>query len=118
MDDGCARRHVGALLAEKGWSGRPTFHLMFMTTGFFRPPARITVMDYWRTWADHPKLIRQWKREEFESAFEALRAVGVVDDTDREAFEAKTSMTQPCRSRRGCASSGGSPWSSMIAANS
>jgi len=81
------------LLTEERWSGHPTFHLMFMTTGFFYPKARQSLAEYWRVWAENRGAIRQWKRPEYDDAFAKLLSLGIVGEGDRESFHQSTTNT-------------------------
>jgi hypothetical protein len=78
---------VRRLLEEKRWTVRPSFHLMFMSTGFFRPAVKLHALEYWSRWAEHRSRIRQWKREEFEGAFQALLEMGIAGPEDRAEFD-------------------------------
>ena len=89
-----ASEDVTALLAEKRWSGRPGFHLMYMTSGFFRPRGTQTLAEYWTFWRGNPQWIRQWKRADFDSAFTQLLTAGVVQKEDRPAFNHGATATK------------------------
>lgn len=92
--DTCSCEEMLALLQRERWRAWPIFHLMYMTTGFFRPKPRQSVAEYWNIWQSRRELIRQWRREEFNAAFAALAELGVVDETDREEFERSTHQTK------------------------
>ena len=85
---------VDELLREPRWDGWPNFHLMFMSTSFFRPGHRQGVQDYWAKWAGRPELIRQWRREEFDAAFAALIELDMVGADRRAQFDACTKDTK------------------------
>jgi hypothetical protein len=44
-------------------------------------------------WAENPKLIKQWKRSEFEAAFVALLELGMVTEANRAEFDGHTKTT-------------------------
>ena len=85
---------VARLLAEKRWTARPSFHLMFVTTGFFRPTAKLSVLDYWSRWVERTTFIRQWRREEYQAAFDALLGMGMVSQEDRAEFDRTVTRTK------------------------
>lgn len=81
---------IDALLRDQHWHAWPNFHLMFMTSGFFRPGHRHEVRDYWTRWASHQELLRRWSRDEFERAFVALRELDIVRADQRADFDQHT----------------------------
>jgi hypothetical protein len=81
---------VDKLLQQPGWTGWSNFHLMFMTSGFFRPGHLTDLREFWRRWAERPDLIRQWRRAEFNEAFAALLELGIVSPNQREEFNRHT----------------------------
>jgi len=85
---------IASLLAEKRWVGRPSFHLMYITTGFFRPKTKLDTEEYWRRWLARVPLIRQWRRAEFAQAFQTLVEMGVVDEDDRAEFDRTATNTR------------------------
>lgn len=85
---------VDALLGQPGWQGRPNFHLLFMTSTFFRPGHRHGVHDYWSRWMGQPERIRLWKRNEFDAAFATLLELDMVTPEDRAAFDHQTVATK------------------------
>lgn len=89
-----SQTEIAQLLYEKRWIIRPSFHLMFVTTGFFRPPTKLNVLDYWSRWAEHISAIRQWKREEFETAFQLLIDMGIASSEDRAEFDRTVTNTK------------------------
>lgn len=79
---------VAALIQAPRWSGVRNFHLMFMTTGFFRQQrGTISFPAYWNLWASNPSMIRRWRRAEFDSAFDTLSKAGIAADADRAEFD-------------------------------
>lgn len=84
---------VKALLAQPRWTGQPNFHVMFMTSGFFHGRISLSIEQYWRIWAQDPSLIRQWKREEYQVAFDKLVSLGLVTDARRGEFDDVTVKT-------------------------
>ena len=84
---------IEELLGAERWSGQPNFHLIFMTTGFFSPAPRHSLTDYWRIWTENRKVIRQWKRAEYDDAFAKLLSLGIVGEEDRESFHRSTTNT-------------------------
>jgi hypothetical protein len=85
---------VQKLLEDARWIAAPNFHLMFMTSGYFRIGGELDVATYWATWASNVDSIRQWKRHEFDAAFALLLQLGVVNDTHRQAFHEQTTATK------------------------
>jgi hypothetical protein len=85
---------VERLLEDPRWTARPNFHLMFMTSGCFRIGGEPDVATYWATWANSIDDIRQWKRGEFDAAFERLLALGVVKASHRAIFDDETIATK------------------------
>lgn len=85
---------VQQLLEDARWTATPNFHLMFMTSGCFKVGGELDVPAYWTTWASNQDSIRQWKRHEFDAAFEKLLALGVVKPDHRTAFDQQTTETK------------------------
>lgn len=85
---------IQELLEDARWSATPNFHLMFMTSGYFRIGGELDVPTYWATWSANVDAIRQWKRHEFDAAFNRLLALGVVRSSHRTAFEQQTTETK------------------------
>ena len=85
---------VVALLNEPNWVGWSNFHLMYMTSGFFRPAHLTAIPDYWQRWASRPDLIRRWTEDEFDAAFDALLQLGMVSSAHRGEFDGQTSQTK------------------------
>lgn len=85
---------IEALQEDKRWSAQPNFHLMFMTSGCFRIGGELAVPEYWSTWRANLASIREWKRPEFDEAFEHLVALGIAKATHRPAFDQQTKETK------------------------
>lgn len=86
---------VLALAEQDRWCGRPNFHLMFMTSGFFHVgPAHMPVADYWAMWTSNRALLRRWNRDDFDEAFQTLHGLGIVSLEQRAEFDKKTVETK------------------------
>lgn len=82
------------LLDGPYWHGWPNFHLMYMSSGFFRPGHLHDLPKYWRIWDQNRDLIRTWKREEYARAFGTLVELGVASASHRQDFEACATQTK------------------------
>ncbi|MET0790489.1 MAG: hypothetical protein ABW061_03130 [Polyangiaceae bacterium] len=85
---------VQKLLEDARWRATPNFHLMFMTSGCFRIGGALDVPEYWATWAANLDSIRQWRRSEFDDAFDRLLGLGIVKPSHRTAFDEQTIGTR------------------------
>ena len=85
---------VVALLKKERWTGWPNFHLLFMTTGFFRPNNKMSLPVYWERWLQNRDCLRQWKRAAFDDAFTTLLKLGVVAEEERIVFYSHTRDTK------------------------
>jgi hypothetical protein len=85
---------VQELLEDERWHATPNFHLMFVTGGYFRVGGELDVATYWATWVSNVDSIRQWKRHEFDAAFDLLLGLSVVKPSHRHAFDQQTAGTK------------------------
>jgi hypothetical protein len=91
--DRCSFADVEALQTA-GWWIRPNLHLAHMTLNLTRTHPTLPLADYWAFWADHKAWMRQWKRTEFDAAFEFFVASGLAVATDRKQFDDEFTSTK------------------------